>query len=147
MRKPFIFLLISLGYLVVVGFAKWFLHPVWSTLWFMVGGMIGIYLLDAAEKFTKITPSPFRSIVFAGAFVVVSLFIVTSTNNMLADGLVLSLFLRMLLWQLGEWQMLKNLNSWYRMIEGPVSLSLQKWGMMLFGALFLIETLIFLRFS
>jgi hypothetical protein len=146
-RKPFIFLLLSLGYLIGIGLAKWFIHPPLGALWFILGGIIGVYLLDAAEIFVSINPSPFRNIVFAGSFVVVSLFIVTSANSMLADGLVLSLYLSMLLWQIGEWQVAGNLTSWYRMVAGPVTVSLQRWGMIIFGALFLVETLLFLRWA
>ncbi|MCX6791456.1 MAG: hypothetical protein NT149_00235 [Candidatus Gottesmanbacteria bacterium] len=146
-RKPTFFLFVSLGYLVVVGLCKWFIHPSLDTVWFFLGVVIGVYLLDAAEVFFAINPSPFRSIVFAGGFVVVSLFIVTSANAMLADGLVLSLYITMLLWQIGEWQITGNLNSWYRMIAGPVSVPLQKWGMIIFAVLFVVETLLFLRWA
>jgi hypothetical protein len=146
-RKPLLFLFVSLGYLVGVGLLKWFIHPPLDAVWFLAGGVIGVYLLDAAEVFAAINPSPFRSIVFAGAFVVLSLFVVTSANSMLADGLVLSLYLTMLLWQLGQWQIAGNLNTWYRMVAEPVSLSLERWGMIIFGALFVVETLLFLRWS
>ena len=87
------------------------------------------------------------SIVFAGAFVVLSLFIVTSSNALLADGLVLTLYISMLLWQIGEWQIAGNLNSWYRMVAGPVSIPMQRWGMIIFAVLFLVETLFFLRWA
>lgn len=146
-RKPLFFLFVSLGYLVGIGLLKWFIHPPLEALWFILGGAIGVYLLDAAEVFVAINPSPFRTIVFAGAFVTLSLFVVTSANSMLANGLVLSLYLTMLLWQLGEWQISGNLNTWYRMIEGPVSVPLQKWGMILFAVLFVVETLLFLRWA
>jgi hypothetical protein len=146
-RKPAFFVVVSLGYLVVVGLCKWFIHPSLDTLWFIIGGVIGVYLLDAAEVFFAINPSPFRSIVFAGAFVILSLFIVTSANAMLADGLVLTLYLTMILWQIGEWQITGNLNAWYRMIEGQVSIQRQKWGMIIFAVLFVVETLLFLRWA
>jgi hypothetical protein len=146
-RKPLLFLFISLGYLILVGFFKWYIHPPLDALWFVLGGVIGVYLLDAAEVFVAINPSPFRSVVFAGAFVVLSLFVVTSANSMLANGLVLSLYLTMLLWQLGQWQIAGNLNTWYRMVVGPVSVSRQKWGMIIFAVFFFVETLLFLRWS
>ena len=146
-RKPLLFLVISLGYVVLLGFIKWFIHPPLGAVWFLVGGVIGVYLLDAAEVFFAVNPSPFRSIVFAGAFVVLSLFVVTSADSMLADGLVLTLFLTMFLWQIGEWQITGNLNAWFRMVEGPVSVSLQRWSMVIFAALFVAETLLFLRWS
>ena len=146
-RKPLFFLFVSLGYLVGIGLLKWFIYPPLEALWFILGGVIGVYLLDAAEVFVAINPSPFRTIVFAGAFVILSLFVVTSANSMLADGLVLSLYLSMLLWQLGQWQIAGNLNTWYRMVDEPVSVSRQKWGMIMFAAFFVVETLLFLRWA
>lgn len=146
-RKPLVFIIVSLGYLIGIGFFKWFIHPPIGALWFILGGIIGVYLLDAAEVFVAITPSPFRSIVFAGAFVVLSLFVITSVSNLLADGLVLTLYLTLLLWQIGEWQISGNLNTWYHMVAEPVSVSLQRWGLIIFTILFLVETLLFLRFS
>lgn len=146
-RKPLFYLFVSMGYLVGIGFLKWYIQPPIDAVWFVLGGVIGVYLLDAAEVFVAINPSPFRTIVFAGAFVILSLFVVTSANSMLADGLVLSLYLTMLLWQLGEWQIAGNLNSWYRMVEGPVSVQRQKWGMIIFTVLFVVETLLFLRWA
>ena len=146
-RKPLLFLFISLGYLILVGFFKWFIHPPLEAVWFVLGGVIGVYLLDGAEVFVAINPSPFRSIVFAVAFVVLSLFIVTSSNSMLATGLVLSVYLSMLLWQVGQWQVDGNLNAWYRMVAGPVSVSFEKWGVIIFGIFFAVETILFLRWA
>lgn len=146
-QKPLFFVFVSLGYLIGVGFLKWFIHPPVDAVWFIVGGIVGVYLLDAAEIFVAIDPSPFRSIVFIGAFLVLSLFVVTSSNSMLADGLVLSLYLTMLLWQVGQWQISGNLNAWYRMVAGPVSVTSQKWGLIIFGAFFVVETLLFLRWA
>ncbi len=146
-RKPLVFLFASLGYLLLVGFLKWYIRPPMGAVWFVLGGAIGVYILDAAEVFFAINPSPFRTIVFAGAFVILSLFVVTSANSMLADGLVLSLYLTMLFWQVGEWQISGNLNTWYRMVEGSVSIPLQRWGMVIFAVLFVVETLLFLRWA
>jgi hypothetical protein len=146
-RKPLLFLFISLGYLILIGFFKWYISPPLTAVWFLLGGVIGVYLLDAAEVFFAVTPSPFRTIVFAGAFVLLSLFVVTSANSMLADGLVLSLYLSLVLWQIGQWQITGNLDSWYRMVAGPVTPALQKWGTAIFFALFVVETLLFLRWS
>src|SRR5690349_18284117 len=87
-RKPFFFLLVSLGYLVLVSLLKWNIHPTLETLWFIVGGILGVYFLDIAEVFFELNPSPFRSIVFVGAFILVGLFVVTSSDSALASGLV-----------------------------------------------------------
>lgn len=137
----------SLGYLVVVGLIKWNIHPPLASILFFVGGAIGVYLLDAAEVFIAITPSPFRSVVFLGAFVVVSLFVATSSGSLLAQGLVFSLYLSLILWQVGQWQYTGNLNDWYRMVATPVTAGVQRWGLILFTIIFFIETFLFLAWA
>lgn len=143
-RKPLLFLLISVGYLFVAAFLKWNIRPTYGTATFLIGGLLGIYFLDIAEVFFALQPSPFRTIVFVGGFIIVSLFIVTSSGSMLASGLVLSLFLALLLWQVGEWEIQKNLNDWYRMIAGPVNPQIQLWILAGCIVIFMVETIIFL---
>lgn len=145
MRKPLLFILIPLAHIVLVGLLKWRLRPPIESLMFFAGGAIGIYFLDAAEAFFKLTPSPFRSVLFLGLFAVVSFFVVTSANSLIASGLVLSLFLTMILWQVGEWKVSGNLTSWYRMVSGSVSLETQKWILVAFICLFVVETFLFVR--
>ena len=96
-RKPAIFLIISLVYLVGVGLLKWQIQPpVWA-LSYLFGGLLGVYFLDIAEVFFSLTPSPFRTMTFQVLFVLVSIFIVSSSGSFLATGLVLSMYLTMLL--------------------------------------------------
>ncbi len=144
-RKPLLFVLSSVVYVLLVGFVKWQFAPPLTALWFLLGALIGVYFLDAAEVFFALNPSPFRSMVFAVGFVVVSFFVVTSSGSLLASGLVLSLYLSLVLWQLGEWQVTHSLNQWYRMVVGPVSISAQRWILLTFVALFLVETVLFIR--
>lgn len=144
-RKPVFFVAISLIYITLIGFLKWWTTPPWEALWFMVGGMLGIYFLDIAEVFFNLSPSPFRSVVFAGAFALVSFFVVTSSGSLLASGLVLSLYVTLILWQIGEWQLRGNLAGWYQMIAGPVDEAVQRWGVVLFIIVFLVETYLFVR--
>lgn len=144
-RKPVMFLGISFGYLLLLSFAKWGIHPTWGTVLFLIGGLIGVYFLDIAEVFFALSPSPFRSILFTGAFILVALFIVTSSGSTLATGLVLSMYLSLVLWQIGEWSVVGNLNSWYRMIAVPVEFRFQKMVLVAFVVLFIFETVLFLR--
>lgn len=144
-KKPVFFLLVSLGYLVLTGFLKWGFSPPTVAVWYLVGGLLGIYFLDFAESFFQLTPSPFRTIVFAAAYVIVSLFVVTSSGSLISMGLVLSLYLILILWQIGEWQIKGNLDEWYRMINGPVTPRTQRWVLIVFIALFLFETYLFVR--
>lgn len=143
-RKAPLFLVVSIVYLLVLGFFKWQIHPDLGSIYYLAGGLIGVYFLDIAEEFFQLNPSPFRSIVFAVLFVVVSLFVVTSSGSMLASGLVLSLYLSMVLWQLGEWQIKGNLSSWYGMIAAPVGVGTQRLLTGIFVLFFLTETLLFL---
>ncbi len=144
-KKPLLFFVISLGYLMAVGFLKWGTSPPWGALWFMAGAILGIYFLDAAEVFFHLVPSPFRSIIFAAGFVLVSFFVVTSSGSLLASGLVLSLYLTMILWQIGQWRVAGNLDSWYQMIAGGVGVKTQLWLLTAFALLFFIETYLFIR--
>ncbi len=146
-RKPPLFLFITLGYLIAIGFIKWQIHPPLAALWYLIGGAIGVYFLDAAEVFFALNPSPFRSMVFVAAFVVLSFFVVTSSGSFLAIGLVLALYLSLLFWQIGQWQYEGHLNSWYRMMTSVPTLTFQKWGLVVFAVLFVIETILFLRWS
>jgi hypothetical protein len=144
-KKPLLFLVSTFLYLALVALLKWNIHPGINTALFVVGGIIGIYFLDAAEVFFHLTPSPFRTIVFFVLFVIVSLFVVTSSASFLAGGLVLSIFLSILFWQLGEWSILKNLNQWYRMWADPIAPKVQWWIMVVSWGVFILETIIFLN--
>lgn len=146
-RKPLVFFIVSLGYLVLVGLLKWHLAPPIGALWFLVGGVVGVYFLDAAEIFFALNPSPFRSIVFIAAFAIVSLFVATSSGSLLAQGLVFSLYLTLILWQIGQWQYTGNLNDWYRMVSVEVSSLWQQWILVAFIAIFIIETFLFLAWA
>ena len=139
-RKPIVFLIVSLGYLILVGLLKWHISPPLSAIWFLVGGVVGVYLLDAAEVFFALNPSPFRSFLFLIGLVIVSLFVETSSGSLLAQGLVFSLYLTLILWQIGQKQVSGSLSDWYPPL-------LAQWGLWLFSAIFVIETLLFLAWA
>ena len=145
LRKPTLFVIVSCIYFVGLGLLKWKLRPPLDAMWFFLGGGIGLYFLDAAELFFQLNPSPFRSVIFSGLFTVVSLFIVTSSGSTLASGLVLSLYLQMILWQVGEWRIVGNISSWYRMVALPVPFALQRTLLGVFAALFLLESYFFIH--
>jgi len=125
-RKPPLFLIISLGYLVLVGLIKWHISPPIGALWFLLGGAIGVYLLDGAEVFFALNPSPFQTPVFLVGFIVVSLFIATSSGVLLAQGLVLSLYVTLLLRQ---------------------AYLLTRWMFAAFALVFIIETFLFIAWA
>lgn len=143
-KKPPILIIIPLLYLVITVFLKWQITPTVDTIWFIIGGVIGIFLLDVAEVFFKLVPSPFRTIVFAAGFLVVSLFIITSSGSPAAIGLTLSIYLSMILWQVGAWQVRGNLNDWFHLTTGEVSVAWQRILFAIFVLLFVAETILFL---
>lgn len=144
-RKHSTILILSLVYLVLVGFLKWAIYPPVDALWYLAGGLMGIYFLDVAEVFFHLAPSPFRSVLFVAAFAVVALFIVTSSGSLFASGVVLSVFLTLVFWQIGEWHIVGNLNSWYRMIAGPVSITTQRRILIVTVVIFIVLSMYFIR--
>ncbi len=125
-QKPRVFVYITLLYLIGIGLIKWVMHPSLDALWFFLGGAIGLYFLDAAEVFFALSPSPFRSVVFSVLFAIVAFFVVTSSSGTIGSGLVLSVYLQMILWQVGEWRIQGQTDSWYRMVAGPIHRSTQR---------------------
>ncbi|MFH0749369.1 MAG: hypothetical protein V1917_00450 [Candidatus Gottesmanbacteria bacterium] len=144
-KKPSLFLIGAALYIFVLYLIKWNIHPTWSAAWFILGSVIGTYFLEIAEDFFHLDPSPFRSVVFVGPFSIVSFFVVSSSGSFLAAGLVLSIFLTLVFWQLGEWMTVKHLNRWYNMVAEPVVPRVQLLIMMVTILFFFIETLLFLR--
>jgi len=144
LRKPQIFLLLTVFYILVLGILKWQLKPPWETLLYFLGGILGVYFMDIAEMIFDVKPSPFHSIVFVGLLTIVSFFVVTSSGNMLAIGLVLSLLFNMLLLLWFDWNSHKNLSSWYQVVDIVPSPRLQWWGMVLFGLLIVYMSIIFI---
>jgi hypothetical protein len=60
---------------------------------------------------------------------------------------VFSLYLSIILWQIGQWQLTGNLDDWYRMVAVPVTRPNQKLGLLLFIAIFIVEMLLFLAWA
>ena len=144
-RKPPLFLIISLVYLALIAFLKWGRQLPVDAIYYAIGAVLGVFFLDIAEAFFNLVPSPFRTIVFVAGFAVISFFVISSTDSLLGKGLVLSLYLTLLLWQLGEWQVRGNLASWYAMVAGTVTIPTQQWILVGFLVLFLVETYLFVQ--
>lgn len=143
--KPTFFFWITLSYIAFVYVVVWNIHPTANAALFIGGGLIGMYFLEAAERFFRLNPSPFRSVVFVALFSAVSFFVITSSVSYVASGLVLIIFLTLMLWQFGELATVTNLNRWYLMLADPVKTRTQI--VILYAQLvfFLLQTIIFLR--
>jgi hypothetical protein len=144
-KKTPLHVILILSYLLIIGFIKWTIHPPSGIIFYVLGGAIGIYLLEAAEEFAHLTPSPFRTIVFAAAFIMVSVFILTSSGSFIAAGLVLSLYFNMMLLQWTEWKQTGAMNSWYRLLAHPLSTVMQERILWVFSGIFILLTAIFIH--
>jgi hypothetical protein len=143
--KPKWVVLLIFAYSVILGVLKWRLAPDISTVYYLVGGLAGVYFMDLADLVFDVKPSPFRSIIFVILFGAVSFFVVSSSGSMFATGLVLSLYFTLLLLQAEEWQEYRNLNTWYTLVKAPPSAKTQQWIVLGSALLLVIETLIFIR--
>ncbi len=144
-KKPLQLSLSMVGYLLVTGLLKWGTRLDFGAIWYLLGGGLGIYFLDIAEEFVKLRPSPFRSIIFVWAFSLVAAFVVSSSDSAFGKGLILVLYLTLLYWQVGEWRIRGNLDSWYNMVSGTVSGNVQKLSLVCLVGLFGFLTFIFVR--
>lgn len=144
-RKPTLFIVVSIVYLLITAILKWTIHPNIDTILYIVGGVLGIFFLDIAEIFFNLNPSPFRGMLFFFSFIAVCFFIVTSSGSALASGLVLSLFLTMLLWQIGQWRLSGDLSNWYSMIAVPIDRMMQRRILIGLCVCFVLVTFLFIR--
>ncbi|MCL4360540.1 hypothetical protein M1555_04810 [Patescibacteria group bacterium] len=144
-RKPLAFLILSILYLALLVLFRWGVHPTVEILWFLCGGIFGIYFLDIAEVFFSLRPSPFRSVFFEAPFALVCAFVVTSSGSMFASGLVLSILETILLWQVGEWRVTGALNGWFALMAAPVTLRVQRWTVIISVILFFLMSVLFVR--
>ncbi|MCX8009327.1 MAG: hypothetical protein N3A54_06575 [Patescibacteria group bacterium] len=144
LKKPLILIIIPVIYVFIVSLSKWRLNFSFDIILFFIGGIVSIYLIDIAEELVSLNPSPFRSIVFVIGLVITGFYILTSTQEMIASGLVLGLLLNRLLFQISEWKIRKNLHAWYVMHVGDVPTSIQRVGVIVLGVLFFLQTIIFI---
>jgi len=141
--KPLTLVLVPIVYCLVVILAKWGLALPFDALWFFIGGLIGTYVITVAEHVVTLTPSPFRTQVFVIGLVILAFYAVTSTQEYIAMGMVILTLLTMFLFQISEWRVRKNLDSWYNFFFDHASISIQKIGLIALGIVFFIISLIF----
>lgn len=135
MRKKPILLIITIAYLLCLTLFHWGGKIDLGILFFLAGGVLGIYFLDLADLLFKISPfrpslqgepSPFRNVVFQSALAILSLFVLTSSGSVFGTGLVLTMFLRILLDQREELGQNGNLQNWFAVIKTEILPSTQK---------------------
>jgi len=143
-RKPPLLVIVPIIYFFLIIFSKWHLNLPIGSLLFFLGGLLGIYLLDIAEEIFAVKPSPFRTMMFVIGLGIIGFYTITSTREMAASGLVLGLMVTIFLYQVSEWKIRKNLDSWYQMFFGEMSQTGQKIGLVLYALVLLFETFLFI---
>lgn len=113
LKKPPLFVLFPIGVLFVLLLLKWQLSFPFESLWFFIGGVIGIYILDIAEVLFDVHPSPFRSVFFMLALSIVTFYMVSSTREFLATGMCLLVLLEVLILYIIQWRRKQPLDQWY----------------------------------
>jgi hypothetical protein len=144
-RKPRLFFFIIGTYLLLTVFSRWKLDLKPEIFFYLAGGIIGTFVLDLAEEFFQLHPSPFRSVLFIFAFIPVSFFIVTSSGSFFASGIVMAIHLTLLIWQAGELRIRGNLESWYRLIAALPPIMNQRLVLAGQAVLLLVLAIIFSR--
>lgn len=143
MRRQYIPLLITIIYLIFLIIFRWGFKVKPEILLFLAGGILGVYFLDLAEVLFRISPSPFRNILFQAIFVPFSLFVLTSSGSLFGTGLVLSIFLTMLLGQWQEFSKSGNINNWFWIVKKEFSPKTQQLYFAIMVGIFILLSLLF----
>ena len=131
-------------YLLIVILLHWKLHPDLSILYFLAGGVLGVYFLDLADMLFKLNPSPYRNVFFQAGFIIMTLFVLTSSGSLFGAGLVFVIYLSMIMSQALELKEEGNLNGWFSLIKKEIDLKAQKIYLTLVSVIFLLLNLLFI---
>lgn len=133
-------------YLTILTVLRWGLKPDFGIIFFLMGGVLGIYFLEIAEKFFKVRlgeKSAFKNVLVQGVCLVLVFFVLTSSGSLFGSGMVLTLFLQMLFLQSQELKQTGNLNSWFWVIKTEVSPFRQKIYLSVISGIFILLNLLF----
>jgi len=114
---PIKWYVVSSIYLLIIILFHWGLHPAIGTLVFVIGGFIGLFILDATELAINVEPSPLRNMLTQFIIIVLAFFVVTSTQTNLGSGVILFLSLRILIGQWQDFTRDRNITSWLPQIK------------------------------
>lgn len=138
-------LLISTFYIIFTSLLRFKFSFPFNLFLFWGGGLFGIYFLEIFEKTLKITPSPFKNVLFEGVFALFSFFVISSTNSFFGAGLVLILFLNLLFEKWQSFRKKGEILSWFWPARVKPKSSGQKVYFWLMVLIFFLETLLFVK--
>lgn len=136
-------LIITGVYLLIIVLLHWRLKISFDIVYFVAGGIIGVYFLDLADMVFKINPSPYRNVFFQAAFVLMALFVLTSSGSLFGAGLVFAIYFSMIMSQALELREKGNLNGWFSLIKKEIPLNGQKIYLTMVFLIFLLLNLLF----
>jgi hypothetical protein len=145
-KKPPVIVISCVLYIIIIAVLKSKFNLSIAPLLFVLGGLIGIYLVDIAEAFVKVEPSPFKTPLFDYAFIVLSFFVISSTGSTLASGIVISIFINIIFnhLQTGNSNQLADMSV--KPTFGPLPRDGSKNFFALLVLIFFIETAFLVRF-
>lgn len=144
MKKQYLPLLITVFYLIFLIIFHWGFKVKPEILLFLAGGILGVYFLDLADVLFKISPSPFKNVLFQAIFVPFSLFVLTSSGSLFGTGLVLLIFGNMLLSQWQEFAKNGNIGSWFWIVKKEFDISTQQLYFAVMVGIFVLLSLLFI---
>lgn len=134
----------SLGYFIVVVILRWRVQPDISILFFYIGGLIGLHLLEIAEAIFVSPIAIFRTVLMQAVLTLLTLFVVTSSASRLGSGIVLFFSLRYILLQHADIVEGRSLASWFKGINISFSPSWERKYLYLVTSLLTLETILFI---
>lgn len=141
---------VTFVYLLILIASRWKLQPKLEIIFFLAGGLLGVYFLDLAEAIFKfggadasIDRPAFKNVLFQVAFVVLALFVVTSSGSLFGTGLVFAMYLGMLISQYQQLMATGNLNSWFWPIKTEIEFKNQRIYFLVVIGIFILLNLLF----
>lgn len=133
----------ALIYFAATTLFHWRLTPDLTILFYLIGAIIGLHLIELMERIFGGSSSPFRNVLFQAVLTVLTLFVVTSSGSRLGAGVVLFLNLRYWYLQYKEFYQKKTLVSWFGQ-NTPLTEKNQQTYLMILTAIFILETFLFI---
>lgn len=137
-------LIITGVYLLIIVLLHWRLKISFDIVYFVAGGIIGVYFLDLADMVFKINPSPYRNVFFQAAFIIMTLFVITSSGSLFGAGLVFSIYLSMIMSQWLEIKKSGRIDGWFALVKTPIASSSQITYLCVISVIFVLLNLLFI---
>lgn len=132
----------SLFYFLLTVILRWKLQFDMSILLYLVGAVFGLYLMELAGKVMGIMPEIFRTALMQIIIGITTIYVLTSSDSRIGQGVVLFLNLRLLHLQYRQFTATKSLLSWFGQ-SLVITESSQKLYLSSIVCLFLLESFLF----